>query len=156
MVRIVPSDPKSHDAKALIKRHLTQMAAQSPEDSCHAMDDSGLSASNVSFFLAWQGEQAVTMGAIAQLSDGVFELKSMHTLAEARGSGAGRAMLDHLLALAREKGGTELFLETGSTDDFLPARRLYEGYGFTPCGPFGDYVFDPWSVYMRLDLRQGS
>ena len=45
-----------------------------------------------------------------------------------------------------------LWLETGSPDDFLPARRLYESAGFTECGPFGDYRDDPFSVFMEREL----
>ena len=34
----------------------------------------------------------------------------------------------------------------------MPARRLYERFGFTRCGPFGSYVEDPNSVFMTLEL----
>ena len=37
-------------------------------------------------------------------------------------------------------------------DGFIPARRLYEAYGFNYCGPFGDYAEDPHSVFMSLPL----
>ncbi|RYJ07213.1 MAG: GNAT family N-acetyltransferase, partial [Actinomycetales bacterium] len=43
-------------------------------------------------------------------------------------------------------------LETGSQDYFAPARRLYARHGFVECGPFGDYVVDPSSVFMSLGL----
>ena len=29
---------------------------------------------------------------------------------------------------------------------------LYERFGFVMCGPFADYVDDPWSVFMTLEL----
>jgi putative acetyltransferase len=45
-----------------------------------------------------------------------------------------------------------LWLETGSTESFIPARRLYASEGFTPCEPFGDYRCDPLSVYMTRSL----
>jgi len=36
----------------------------------------------------------------------------------------------------------------------LPPRAgLYAAEGFVECGPFGDYVDDPFSVFMTLDLR---
>ena len=35
---------------------------------------------------------------------------------------------------------------------FGPARQLYAAYGFTYCEPFGDYVNDPNSVFMTLEL----
>jgi len=80
------------------------------------------------------------------------EVKSMHVLAEYRGQGLSRLMLDHLLAEARSAGLGRLSLETGSQEMFLPARRLYERAGFTYCDPFGDYVLDPNSVFMTLTL----
>lgn len=148
-----PSEPV---AQALITRHLGQMADQSPEESCHALDSSGLQAPGVDFFLLERDGDVMGMGALAALSSDAVELKSMHTKTEARGSGAGRAMLAHLLDLARSRGASTVFLETGSTDDFLPARRLYESVGFRLCGPFGDYGPDPWSVFMQLDLGPAS
>lgn len=145
-----PSEPA---AQALIARHLGQMAQQSPQESCHALDASGLEAPGVAFFLLSQGDQVIGMGALAPLSDGSFELKSMHTKDEARGTGAGRAMLAHLLDLARAQGAPHVYLETGSTDDFQPARTLYDSVGFVTCPPFEGYAPDPWSVFMRLDLN---
>lgn len=148
-----PSEPA---AQALIARHLGQMADQSPEESCHALDSSGLEAPNVDFFLLERGADVLAMGAIATLSGGAVELKSMHTKSEARGTGAGRAMLTHLLNLARTKGASGVYLETGSTDDFLPARRMYESVGFQPCDPFEGYSPDPWSVFMTLPLSASA
>jgi putative acetyltransferase len=37
-------------------------------------------------------------------------------------------------------------------DAFAPARGLYAHFGFVGTGPFGDYVLDPNSVFMTLDL----
>ncbi|MFS4580635.1 GNAT family N-acetyltransferase [Phaeobacter sp. C3_T13_0] len=141
------------EAIAMIKRHLEQMASQSPEESCHALDGSGLDAANVAFFLLRRDGQAIAMGALKTLSNNACELKSMHTISEARGSGAGRQMLEFLLSLAKDDGATAIYLETGSTADFTPAKQLYESYGFVECPPFEGYAEDPWSFFMRLDLR---
>jgi putative acetyltransferase len=43
-------------------------------------------------------------------------------------------------------------LETGSMDFFIPARSLYARAGFVPCGPFGSYAEDPYSVFMTRSL----
>ena len=77
----------------------------------------------------------------------------MHTVEAARGRGLGRAMLDHLLATARERGMLRVSLETGSMPAFTPARGLYARAGFTPCPPFGDYRASVNSTFMTLDLR---
>ena len=147
------ASPSAPEAAALIARHVALMASQSPEESCHVLDGSGLDSPDVAFFLLRQAGPAIGMGALKTLSGGALELKSMHTLVEARGTGAGRAMLEFLLDHARNQGASGVYLETGSTDDFLPARRLYETYGFAECGPFEGYAEDPWSTFMTLDLR---
>jgi putative acetyltransferase len=43
-------------------------------------------------------------------------------------------------------------LETGSMAAFAPARALYSRFGFVTCGPFGDYILDPNSVFMTFEL----
>jgi len=141
---------------ALIALHTGQMAEQSPEESCHSLDSTGLDTLDVQFFLLWQDGRAIAMGALKALSGDAFELKSMHTRQDARGCGAGRAMLDHLLAQARHVNAGAIYLETGSTDDFLPARRLYESYGFVEVPLFEGYGPDVWSVFMRLEMHSAA
>jgi putative acetyltransferase len=78
----------------------------------------------------------------------------MHTAQGARGRGAGSAMLRHIIAAARASGMSRLSLETGSWDYFIPARRFYMHHGFVECLPFADYVPDPNSVFLTLDVRE--
>jgi hypothetical protein len=66
-----------------------------------------------------------------------------------------RAILAHIIDVAKLRGYERLSLETGSFDAFLPARKLYESSGFTYCGPFGDYRDDPLSSFMSLQLSPG-
>lgn len=49
-------------------------------------------------------------------------------------------------------GLSRLSLETSSWSYFAPARELYLKHGFRECQPFGDYVADPNSVFMTLNL----
>jgi putative acetyltransferase len=76
----------------------------------------------------------------------------MHTAVEARGRGVGAAMLDHLLAEARDGGYRRVSLETGTMDEFVAAHRLYASRGFERCAPFGGYPVDPSSTCMTLAL----
>jgi putative acetyltransferase len=69
-----------------------------------------------------------------------------------RRHGAGRAVLEQIIRVARERGYTRLSLETGSMEAFVPALRLYESFGFVGCGPFGEYKPDSNSVFMTLSL----
>jgi putative acetyltransferase len=53
-------------------------------------------------------------------------------------------------------GVARLSLETGASEPFLPARRLYAKFGFEYCGPFADYRLDPYSVFMTRALGTGG
>jgi putative acetyltransferase len=66
--------------------------------------------------------------------------------------GAGKFVLRHILDEALRRRYKRLSLETGSMAAFEPARLLYESHGFEYCGPFADYILDPNSVFMTLEL----
>ncbi len=92
------------------------------------------------------------VGAIKQLDPSHAELKSMHTSDAFRRRGVGRAMVDHLLHVAAERGYTRVSLETGTMEAFAPARQMYATAGFEPCEPFGDYTGNPHSTCMTISL----
>lgn len=64
----------------------------------------------------------------------------------------GRAMLEHIIAEARRRSYVRLSIETGSTEAFVPARRLYESFGFNYCGPFAEYTDDQNCVFMTREF----
>jgi putative acetyltransferase len=105
---------------------------------------------DVTFHSVWDGDRLAAVGAIKALGDGRGELKSMRAHPDYRGKGAGKALLVHLLAVARERGYAWLGLETGTPEPFSPARGLYRAHGFSPCPPFADYVEDGFSQCMEL------
>jgi putative acetyltransferase len=104
------------------------------------------------FGLRANGE-LLAVGALRHLDHVHAELKSMHTAEEARGRGLGRRMLEHLIATARARGYRRVSLETGSTEEFAPARALYATAGFVPCSPFADYRSSGWNTFMSHDLE---
>jgi putative acetyltransferase len=108
----------------------------------------------VTFFGYRVDGELLAVGALKKLDDGHGELKSMHTAQAARGRGIGRAMVAHLLAVARQRGLTRVSLETGNMAEFAPARSLYTKAGFVPCGPFGDYEANATSTFMTMDLAR--
>ncbi len=140
------------DVAALLAVHAETMLRASPAESCHFLPLEGLRVPEVTFWSMWEDGVLVGCGALKDLGDGTGEIKSMHAREHLRGRGLGRQMLEHIIAEARARGYAALFLETGSMDAFIPARKLYEAYGFTYCGPFGDYSLDPNSSFMRLAL----
>ena len=137
---------------ALLNEHLQNMYALSPPESVHALDLDKLRSPDITFWTAWEGAELVGCGALKELDRTHGELKSMRTPQARRRIGAGRALLDHLVAVARSRGYRRLSLETGALPAFLPAQRLYASAGFTFCGPFGDYSEDPNSCFMSLRL----
>lgn len=146
--RIIEDDLSGAEVAALLTLHLEEMHSWSPPESVHAMGIERLRAADVTFYSAWAGDNLAACGAIKHLDDGHGELKSMRAHPAFRGKGAGRAILDHLLAVARARGYARVSLETGRPEQFLPARRLYESHGFVECPPFGDYREDPFSICM--------
>ena len=158
-VIIAPESPTAADVRALLDEHLADMHATSPAESVHALDLSGLLAPSVTFLTARDDDGTLLgCGALSELepttttSAGRGELKSMRTARPARGRGVASAVLEKLVALARERGYAAVSLETGPQEYFAPARRLYARHGFVPCGPFGSYSPDPCSVFFTLDL----
>lgn len=152
MIDIRLDDLTSPEMADLIAVHAATMLAASPPESCHFLPIDGLRQPSVSVWSMWDDSVLIGCGALKDLGDGNGEIKSMHTQQVFRGRGFGRQMLDHILAEADRRGYSALWLETGAMDAFVPARRLYEAYGFTHCGPFGDYTEDPHSVFMCLAL----
>ena len=137
---------------ALLNEHLQNMHELSPPESVHALDLDKLRAPGITFWSAWEGPLLLGCGALKELDRGHGEVKSMRTPAALRRKGAGRAILAHIIEVARSRYYERLSLETGSLEAFRPAQRLYESFGFTFCGPFGEYKEDPNSVFMTMRL----
>jgi putative acetyltransferase len=153
MIRIVLGDFSDPRVKDLLRIHFTTARAQTAPGSAHALDVAGLQAPDITFWTVWEDETLLGVGALKRLSADHGEVKSMHTAAPARRKGAGSAVLRHIIAAARASGMARLSLETGTWDYFRPARAFYARHGFVECPRFADYVLDPNSVFMSLDLR---
>ena len=143
------SRPEIH---ALLDEHLQNMYALSPPESVHALDLDKLRQPGITFWSAWDGPVLLGCGALKELNATHAEVKSMRTPQALRRRGAGRALLSHIVDVAKMRGYARLSLETGSQPAFRPAQQLYESFGFTRCGPFEGYVDDPNSVFMTLRL----
>jgi putative acetyltransferase len=151
-LRIVAGGLDDPRVRALVEHHFTTARAATAVCSAHALDLDGLKAPGITFWAAWRGDQLLGVGALKRLDDGHGEIKSMHTAAQHRRCGVGDAIVSHIVSAARSLGMKRLSLETGSADFFMPARKLYEKHGFAVCAPFADYVEDPNSVYMTLEV----
>ena len=152
VMRIVQDDLSDPRVIGLLQTHVSSARAQTAPGSAHALDLEGLKSFDIRVWTIWENQTLVGVGALKRLRSDHGEVKSMHTAQAMRGKGAGSAMLRHIITAAKASGLARLSLETGSWEYFDPARRLYRKHGFVECPPFADYVLDPNSVFMSLEL----
>ena len=149
---IVVDDLSSPEIARLLQEHLDHMHSLSPPESVHALDLAALRAPGITFWSARREGALLGCAALKELDHRHGEVKSMRTVAAHLRRGIAARLLEHVLAEARRRGYRRVSLETGSMAEFVPARTLYERAGFRYCGPFADYVEDPNSVFMTLEL----
>ncbi len=128
------------------------MLSITPPESKHALDLDGLRQPGITFWSVVDGDLVVGCGALKRLDASHAEVKSMRTSSARKRSGIASLVLGHIITEARLMGFARLSLETGSAEFFLPARKLYEKFGFEYCGPFADYRPDPNSVFLTRNL----
>jgi putative acetyltransferase len=145
-------DLSGEPTRMLIARHLAGMRAITPPESVHALNVDALREPSVTFWSVWVENDIAGCGALKQLDARRGEIKSMRVADQFLRRGVGRAILEHLIDEARARGMESLWLETGASEAFTAAHRLYESAGFERCGPFGDYIDDPFSVFMTLRI----
>ena len=151
-MRIELDDLTRPEVHALLREHLDNMHEITPPGDVHALDLARLRNPAITFWTAWDQSLLLGCGALKELTPTHGEVKSMRTPRALRRRGAGRAILAHIISVARSRGYRRLSLETGSMEAFRPAQTLYESVGFTYCGPFGDYRAGPNCVFMTLEL----
>lgn len=146
---------REHDAAmaAVIRRVMPEFGADGPGFAIHdpevdALTDAYAGARSRYYVLLRDG-RVVGGGGFAPLVGAdadVCELRKMYFLPEVRGIGAGRALLDRLIAEARESGFRLCYLET--LTGMTAAQRLYERVGFArigaPMGATGHFGCDRW------------
>jgi putative acetyltransferase len=152
VLRIEPDDLSRPQVLALLEEHVCNMYELSPPDKVFAFDASKLRAPGVRFWTAWKGEMLMGCAALKELSPTEGEIKSMRTPSARRRSGAGRALLTHIIEVGRSRAYRVLYIETGCNPAFLAAQTLYRSVGFGLCGPFGQYRENGNSVFMSLSL----
>lgn len=151
-MEIKTDDLTGNEIHYLLSEHLRDMHLTSPPESVHALDLDGLRKPEISFWTIWHNDKLAGCGALKTLSPTSAEIKSMRTAHEFRRQGVAAKMLSHILNEAQQRHYQTLYLETGPMEYFAPARKLYESFGFKPCGPFASYTDDPNSVFMIKKL----
>jgi len=149
-IHIADGDPRDPAVRRLLEASHALMQSLFPAGACHYLSIDALCVPQIRLFAARNDE--VTLGCCALSSrDGYGEVKSMFVDPAARGTGVAEMLLARIEHEARLLELPILRLETG--DKLASARRLYLRSGYKPCGPFGDYVEVPTSLFMekRLD-----
>jgi putative acetyltransferase len=136
------------DVRALVQTHHAEMAANENAVISNTLDLDSLKAEDITFFAVREGETLTGCGAVRELDKSHGEIKSMHTARRFRRRGVSAALLYHMINVAEERGYKRLSLETHPGDDYKPARKLYERFGFEYSEPFGDYAQHDYSVFM--------
>lgn len=146
-MHIALETPNQPEVISLIEELDAYVMPLYPAESHHGLGVAALCAPNVLFAVARDERgHAVACGAMV-LEATYGEVKRMFTRPICRGKGLARQLLEFLEGEAAARGYRTFFLETG----FLQpeALRLYEKHGYSRCGPFGSYLADPNSVFMR-------
>lgn len=151
-MKIIRDELTGAKIAALLHEHLANMAEISPPESIHALNLEDLRKPDISFWSAWDGEELLGCGALKELDALHGEIKSMRTAMPHRRKGVAAMLLQQILAEAQLRRYQRLSLETGSMPAFVPAHQLYVRFGFVECGPFADYIADPYSIFMTKEL----
>ncbi|HMT07510.1 MAG TPA: GNAT family N-acetyltransferase [Pyrinomonadaceae bacterium] len=146
-------DLSGNEVIDLLIEHRRSMFEHSPPESVHALETDELRADNITFWSTWEGDSLMGCGALKEIDATHGEVKAMRTAAEHLRKGVANRILDHIIAESKDRNYERISLETGTADAFDAARRLYEKRGFEYCGPFGDYVDDPHSVFLTMKLN---
>jgi putative acetyltransferase len=145
-------DLNSREVVDLLTDHLRALAEITPSESMHALDLDELRKPDLTFWSIWANGELLGCGALKELDHRHGEIKSMRTAKAHLRKGIGSVLMQQIIAEAKRRGYTRLSLETGATEYFHPAHRLYHKHGFEKCPPFGDYREDPNSVFMTREL----
>ena len=142
----------SEELARLLQTHWEFCTTTTPIEHVYALDASKLFAPDITVFGARVLGELVGVGAMRKLDANHAELKAMHTLANSRGKGIGKAMVAHIENFAKAQGIKRLSLETGSNEPFKPARELYKSLGYEECEAFGDYVLSEHNTCMTKTI----
>jgi len=142
------------DVRGLVEQLNAHLLPLSPLEFQFKMTVEQMAGDDTTVFVARDDTgRAVGMGALKLHSAELGEVKRMFTLPEVRGQRVGSALLDAIVALARDKNLPMLMLETGGSAEMPEAHRLYQRSGFVARGPFLDYPDSQWSAFFEMPLR---
>ncbi len=137
----------------LLNKHFIELRAASPEGSAHVLDISGLKVPSIKFWSLWKEDQLMGCGALKFLNQNHGEFKSIRIHDNFRGKGNGIKIINHLIEESIKLNIHRISIETGASQFFAPARKLFDKCGFKPCPPFAHYKEDINSLYLTKLLN---
>ena len=155
LVEVRQVDPASPDAQRCLRAYVAELNRRAPQRGFDPSKGATADPHEVrppkgAFVVAYVRGEAIGCGAVKHQPGEVTDVKRMWVAESARGLGLGRRILEHLERLARERGSSEVRLETS---DVLPeAIALYRSARYVEAAPFNDEPFaDRWFTKPLLD-----
>ena len=136
------------EVRELLNKHFIELRAASPEGSAHVLDVAGLKVPSIKFWSLWENKKLLGCGALKFLDNIHGEFKSIRVHDNFRNKGNGIKVIDHLIVKAKILNIKRISIETGASNFFIPARKLFKKCNFEPCGPFAHYKEDLNSIYL--------
>ena len=149
MISIEYASPRHPDIKKLLLSSHQLMKDLYPEETNSYLSISELCSSEIHFFGARQNKKYYGCGALDVKHD-YGELKSFFVAPQFRGNGIASLIMQEILLTTKKLNLRILKLETGVGLD--SALNLYKRFEFECCKPFGNYVENGCSIFMKRDL----
>lgn len=144
-------DPHQADVRLLIEELDAEMAALSIGGDCDLSSAEDLSADYVQFLVARYHGHPIACGALVVKDIDWGEIKRMYVRPVVRRKGLSRAILDHLLDMAKRRDLRKVRLETNTQQ--TAAVALYRHAGFAPCDAYEDHQSATASDAVFMELR---
>jgi len=150
MLTISAESPRQPDVVAILEAGDAHALTLYPAENYYGLELADLERPGVTLLVARDAAAVVGTAALVLRGGDTAELKRMFVAPEARGLGAGGALLTAVERLAAASGVRLLQLETGVPQ--AAAIALYEKHGYRHIPQFGQYMGDPTSVCMEKSL----
>jgi putative acetyltransferase len=141
---------KPTEVSGLISELDEYLSTLYPPESNHLDTIQELGKRNVRMFCCKSNGDIVAIGAV-KFQEDYGELKRLYVHPQHRGKGYAIAILKRLESEIIKNGLIYARLETGIHQP--EAINLCENNGYNKCKPFGNYVDDPFSIFMEKKLQ---
>ena len=153
-IQIRPADPRTPSIQGMISELDDYQAALYPPESNHLEPVGKLVSPDYYFIAAWKDQELLGIASFRRVSKAYVEIKRLYVPHQNRGMGLAKKLMNVLEKKALKEGFPEARLETGIHQN--EALGLYEKLGYERTGPFGSYLKDPLSVFMRKKLTSNN